>query len=117
MTLIDTDVIIEIMKGENKLLATLSGFGQCALSVISAMELVFGARNQQEVRRIERALSSLSLYCACFRGPNSYLFSSCCVPPQQRHVIFGGESENLLGFIIKKLPLGDVRQNEKHFTL
>jgi len=64
MTLIDTDVIIEIMKGENKLLATLSGFGQCGLSVISAMELVFGARNQQEVRRIERALSSLSLYCA-----------------------------------------------------
>lgn len=62
MTLIDTDVLIEILKGHRALLESVSGFDQCALSTISVMELVFGARNKEEVRRIDTALASLTVY-------------------------------------------------------
>ncbi len=62
MTLLDTDVLIEILKGREKALQKVRDFDQCAVSAVSAMELIFGAKNKAEVEEIENALSELTFF-------------------------------------------------------
>lgn len=59
ITLLDTDVLIEVLKGQAKMLQKVRSFDQCAVSAVSAMELIFGAKNKAEVQEIGNALSEL----------------------------------------------------------
>ena len=63
MLLCDTDVFIEYFKGneETKHVLENTGSEQLALSVITAMELFYGARNKHELTQLQQALQPLSL--------------------------------------------------------
>lgn len=54
--LIDTDVIIWYMRGNEKARDYLDAHSRFKLSVITYMELVQGMRNKQELRALRRAL-------------------------------------------------------------
>ena len=57
MTLLDTNVLIEILKGDAETKARVETLdGPLAVSAISAMELFYGARDKAEVARLERFL-------------------------------------------------------------
>ena len=54
MTLLDTNVLIEILKGDAETKVRVEALGgPLATSVISAMELFYGARDKTEVTRLE----------------------------------------------------------------
>ena len=54
MTLLDTNVLIEILKGDAETKARVETLdGPLAVSAISAMELFYGARDKAEVVRLE----------------------------------------------------------------
>lgn len=55
--LIDTDILIDISKGNNKAVEFIDTLNYIKISVISAMELVVGARNKKEITTIEEFLS------------------------------------------------------------
>ncbi len=54
--LIDTDVIIWYLKGNEKAKAAIEKLSTFSISVITYMELVQGMRNQRELRELRRAL-------------------------------------------------------------
>ena len=56
--IVDTDILIEISKGNNKAIEFLEALGEIKISVISAMELIVGARNKKEISAIEDFLSN-----------------------------------------------------------
>ena len=56
--LVDTDILIDISKGNNKAIKFLSSLTEIKISAISAMELIVGARNKKEITAIEDFLSS-----------------------------------------------------------
>ncbi|HFC98794.1 MAG TPA: type II toxin-antitoxin system VapC family toxin [Thermosulfurimonas dismutans] len=63
MLLCDTDVLIEILKGNEEIRAefeTLSD--QIALSAITVMELYFGALNKRELYKIKRFVSGFEIF-------------------------------------------------------
>lgn len=58
MTLVDTNVLIEILKGNDRAVAETEALPTPhAVSSVSAMELFYGARDKAEQRQIERFLS------------------------------------------------------------
>ncbi len=61
MLLCDTDVLIEFLKGNDTVGSTLRSIGlqNISLSVITTMELYYGALNKSELDRIKKALSGL----------------------------------------------------------
>lgn len=56
--LIDTDVLIWATRGDAKAQQTLDGIDQASISVVTVIELMQGARNADELRRIEQGLTS-----------------------------------------------------------
>lgn len=54
--LIDTDVIIWYLKGNEKAKTAIEKLSTFSISVITYMELVQGMRNQRELRELRRAL-------------------------------------------------------------
>jgi predicted nucleic acid-binding protein len=55
MILLDTNILIEILKGNPKTTQQLELLGgPLAISSITAMELIYGARNRAEVRQLEK---------------------------------------------------------------
>ncbi len=46
--LIDTDILIDVSKGNNKALLFLSSLENASVSIINSMELIVGARNHAE---------------------------------------------------------------------
>ncbi|MBI2652896.1 type II toxin-antitoxin system VapC family toxin [Candidatus Woesearchaeota archaeon] len=56
--LVDTDILIDISKGNNQAIKFLDSLTEIKISVISAMELIVGARNKKEITAIEDFLSS-----------------------------------------------------------
>lgn len=46
--LVDTDVLIDVSKGNNKAVEFIDTLDESKISVISAMELVVGARNKKQ---------------------------------------------------------------------
>ncbi len=55
MTLLDTNILIEILKGnQNTVKAVESMSERAAISAITVMELYYGALNKAELREIER---------------------------------------------------------------
>ena len=58
MTLLDTNILIEILKGNAETKSEVEALGgPLAASAVSAMELFYGARDKAEVSRLERFLS------------------------------------------------------------
>lgn len=64
MILCDTNILIEFYKGNPNIIRSLKRIGtsHIAVSVITKAELFYGARDKQELSRIERHLST----CHCF---------------------------------------------------
>ena len=56
--LIDTDVIIWYMRGNQKALKALEKYNNFAISVVTYMELVQGMRNKNELASLRKALKS-----------------------------------------------------------
>ena len=54
--LIDTDVLIWYLKGNEKARAAIESLSSFSISVVTYMELVQGMRNQRELRELRRAL-------------------------------------------------------------
>ncbi len=56
MTVIDTDVLIWYMRGNQKAFRLIEGMEDFSLSVVSYMELVQGMRNKNELNLLRKAL-------------------------------------------------------------
>ena len=54
--LVDTDILIEISKGNDKAVEFFKSLDEIKISVISSMELLVGARNKKEINTIEEFL-------------------------------------------------------------
>ena len=63
MVICDTDVFIEYLKGDSKTKKKLVQIGvkNIGLSVISVMELYYGAINKNELNKIKKAIASLNI--------------------------------------------------------
>ena len=63
MILCDTNVIIEILKGDNKTIENIEKIGleNIAISSVTIMELYFGALNKRELNKIKKYLKALNV--------------------------------------------------------
>jgi len=63
MILCDTNVLIEILKGNDKTITTIENIGleNIAISSITVMELYFGALNKRELNKIRKDLKALNI--------------------------------------------------------
>ncbi len=63
MILCDTNVIIEILKGNEKTIKTIESIGlkNIAISSVTVMELYFGALNKRELSKIKKHLKALNI--------------------------------------------------------
>jgi len=58
MIILDTNVLIEILKGNNETVKKVESFDEIlAISSISAMELFYGALNKNETKQLEKFVS------------------------------------------------------------
>ena len=55
--LIDTDILIDVSKGNEKAFLFLSNLKNASVSIINSMELIVGARNNAEKNEIEKFLA------------------------------------------------------------
>jgi predicted nucleic acid-binding protein len=64
MILVDTDVIVDVMRGRASIAAWLDSLGAEAIGIpgLVAMELLQGCRNQHEQQRVESTLRLYILY-------------------------------------------------------
>jgi len=63
MILCDTNVIIEILKGDEKTIKIMESIGleNIAISSVTVMELYFGAFNKRELNKIKKHLKALNI--------------------------------------------------------
>ena len=63
MILCDTDVIIEILKGNKRTINIIESIGleNIAISSVTVMELYFGALNKRELNKIKKHLQALNI--------------------------------------------------------
>ena len=63
MILCDTNVIIEILKGDEKTIKVIEKIGleNIAVSSVTVMELYFGALNKRELSKIKKHLKALNI--------------------------------------------------------
>ncbi len=63
MILLDTNILIEILKGNQTTIAQLEKLNSLfSISVISYMELIYGALNKNEVKKIEKFLYQFEIF-------------------------------------------------------
>jgi len=60
MILCDTNILIEVYRGNNSIIEKLKGVGQhnLAISDVTSAELLFGARNKTELKIIKSDISN-----------------------------------------------------------
>lgn len=62
MTVLDTNVLIEILKSNQQTIKQVENIEQkLCVSVISAMELIYGARDKLELKKLQRFLELFSV--------------------------------------------------------
>ncbi len=63
MILCDTNVIIEILKGNRRTIRSIESIGleNIAISSVTVMELYFGALNKRELNKIKKYLEALNI--------------------------------------------------------
>ena len=59
--LVDTDILIDAVKGEGEAVEFLDSLQSWSISVVTAMELIVGARNQREGAKIDKFLGDLAI--------------------------------------------------------
>jgi tRNA(fMet)-specific endonuclease VapC len=61
MILCDTNIFIEIYRGNNSIVEVVKNIGQqnIAISDVTCAELLFGARNKMEIKAIRNDINSL----------------------------------------------------------
>jgi predicted nucleic acid-binding protein len=64
MILCDTNVIIEVFKKNPAVIQTMDkiGLDRIAVSIVTAMELYYGALNKAELKKIKHHLSSIQIF-------------------------------------------------------
>jgi tRNA(fMet)-specific endonuclease VapC len=64
MILVDTDIIIEVFRGNQAISTIISGFAarELAVSSVTVMELYVGARDKTELASLSQYLKSFSLF-------------------------------------------------------
>ena len=62
VTLLDTNILIEVLKGNQSIIEKLIPGQQYGISAVCSMELIYGVRDKAEVKKIEKALSQLRCY-------------------------------------------------------
>ena len=64
MVLIDTNIVIEWLKGNEDIIRNLEliGYNELGISSITKMEVLIGARNASELKVLEKAINSLDVY-------------------------------------------------------
>ena len=64
MVLIDTNIVIEWLKGNEDIIRNLEliGYDELGISSITKMEVLIGARNADELKVLEKAINSLDVY-------------------------------------------------------
>ena len=64
MILCDTNIIIEVLKKNPTIIQTIEkiGIDKIAISVVTAMELYYGALNKMELKKIKFHLSSIRIF-------------------------------------------------------
>lgn len=55
--ILDTNILIEILKGNNNTISKVKSFEDIYISSISVMELYYGALNKAEVNKLEKFIS------------------------------------------------------------
>jgi len=55
--LLDTNILIEILKGNQETISRVESIDNIAISAISAMELYYGAFNKAEVKKLENFMT------------------------------------------------------------
>jgi tRNA(fMet)-specific endonuclease VapC len=87
MILCDTNILIEFYKANPAVIQTIKHIGPAniAVSVITKAELFYGARDKQELARIERNLSSC--HCIGLNDPISALFLELMVNYSLSHKV------------------------------
>jgi predicted nucleic acid-binding protein len=60
--ILDTNILIEILKGDRKTISKVESFSkELSISSISAMELFYGALNKSEVKKLEKFISLFNI--------------------------------------------------------
>jgi len=64
MIFLDTNILIDYYRGQETIREQLHqiGFSELGISVITPMELYYGARNKQELLRLKHSLTSLHIF-------------------------------------------------------
>ncbi len=64
MILCDTNIIIEVLKKNPAVIQTIEkiGLDKISISIVTAMELYYGALNKVELNKIKRHLSSIRIF-------------------------------------------------------
>jgi hypothetical protein len=115
MLLLDTDVMIDIMRGYSPAVAWLRSLGSevIALPGLVAMELVQGCRNRQEQQQVEATLRQYTMY-----WPTQ---SDCARAFEDLSLYHLGHGIGILDSLIAETAVGiDVKLvtfNEKHYRV
>jgi len=59
--ILDTNILIEILKGNEKILSFLDNFDNFYISAISKMELFYGALNKKELISLDKFVNSFNI--------------------------------------------------------
>ena len=59
--ILDTNILIEILKGNQKTIQIVKQFDRLFISAITVMEIYFGALNKQELKKLKQFVSSFDV--------------------------------------------------------
>ena len=59
--ILDTNILIEILKGNQKTIQIVEQFDRLFISAITVMEIYFGALNKQELKKLKQFVSSFDV--------------------------------------------------------
>ncbi len=59
--ILDTNILIEILKGNQKTIQIVEQFDRLCISSITVMEIYFGALNKQELKKLKQFVSSFDV--------------------------------------------------------
>jgi predicted nucleic acid-binding protein len=113
--LIDTDVIVWYLRGNQRAYNTVEGQPGFSLSVITYMELVQGMRNKQELRELEKAIQRWN---ATVVQINEAVSTTASEYVQQHYLSHALElADALIGAtaVVNQLPL--LTANDKHYKV
>ena len=113
--LVDTDVLIWGFKGNQRAVQLLDGLDAFLISSITYMELMQGAKNKEEIRKIEKMLSALSVEVIHLNESISEIASGFVKKYTLSHSL--GLADALIGATAIQKEERLVSGNQKHFSV